>query len=264
MHASQHAAASLVPHTDLKKIHNPPPASRGRRTTISLRASPFRCALRMSTKCRPFFLSADANDIQHFCAPIGVCWGELGRFALGRSLDLARNQSRSGVRPLFARTHFVGAIFVPAGISPLFSWMRLQTLIFPIASTSFATALITDSFSNSAPVVVSKHLLQSCALACTCSSVDRSSGTDLSGHVTASLAAASTFTARTNRSTSSSFCVWHLSRTFLQPVMPPWDCRLVFTRLCSWRVGAVLLGAHRSVLVGSFSITFAPLFTMLL
>ena len=56
MHASQHAAASLVLYSDLKRIPSPPPASGGSRTTVSSQIFPIRVSL------------------------------TLGRFTLGRSL----------------------------------------------------------------------------------------------------------------------------------------------------------------------------------
>ena len=80
--------------------------------------------------------------------------------------------------PLFARTHCAGTIFFSARISSL-----------------------------AAPVVVSKYLFQSYAR----SSVDRSSGTGISGFLIASLDAAYSFIARSTRSTFSSFSAASLS-----------------------------------------------------
>ena len=40
--------------------------------------------------------------------------------------------SRLSLSPVFARTHFVGKIFVPAGISSLFSWCASRRSSFPL------------------------------------------------------------------------------------------------------------------------------------
>ena len=73
--------------------------------------------------------------------------------------------------------------------------------------------------------------------------MDCSPGTGISGFLTASLAAASSFIARTTRLTFSSFS----GRVSLEHACKK-QClhRHVVTRLSSWQFGAAVLGSHRS------------------
>ena len=174
MHASLHAAPSLVPYSDLIKMPNPPPASGGGRTTIFLRAFPFRYALRMSTQST---MSTDANEINHRSASrgdVGRNWDDSLSAAplTSYATSLALMPGLSAY-PLLARTQFVEATFDRAGTSSMFSRMRsavpscpLHQLRMPSPCSLIPSQTLHQSWSRST--------------SSTRSSVDHSSGSGIS------------------------------------------------------------------------------------
>ena len=120
--------------------------------------------------------------------------------------------SHLSLSPLLTKTQFGGTIFVPVESSSLFCWIRLPThylfhqvnfVCYRFDRGKLFQLCSCESVEKSIPIVYTHS--------CTLSYVERTSGTGILGFVTASLAAASSFTARNTRSVASSFAVASLS-----------------------------------------------------